>query len=141
MRRGPGLSQIPNDLPPGGPLPLSCSFGSEARGGHGNVGPASRVPMTTGSPSGGAGAHQSVQVAHFGRGARREVGVRGGACRGVASPLPISSSRGCTVEMSPGPHHSHILMNTSSFAGCLLFSGSLCPPLLLLLLEVTFQIH
>lgn len=96
MRRGPGLSQIPNDLPPGGPLPLSCSFGSEARGGHGNVGPASRVPMTTGSPSGGAGAHQSVQVAHFGRGARREVGVRGGACRGVASPLPISSSRGCS---------------------------------------------
>lgn len=62
MRRGPGLSQIPNDLPPGGPLPLSCSFGSEARGGHGNVGPASRVPMTTGSPSGGAGAHQRVPI-------------------------------------------------------------------------------
>lgn len=94
MRRRPGLSQIPNDLPPGGPLPLSCSFGSEAQDGHGNVGPASRVPMTTGSPSGGAGAHQSVQVAPFGRGARREVGGRGGACRGVASPLPISSSRG-----------------------------------------------
>ena len=94
MRRRPGLSQIPNDLPPGRPLPLSCSFGSEAQDGHGNVGPASRVPMTTGSPSGGAGAHQSVQVAPFGRGARREVGGRGGACRGVASTLPISSSRG-----------------------------------------------
>lgn len=94
MRRGPGLPQIPNYLPPGGSLPLSCSFGSEAPGGHGNMGPASRVPMTTGSPSGGAGAHQSVQVAPFGRGARREVGGRGGGCRGVASPLPISSSRG-----------------------------------------------
>ena len=94
MRRGPGLPQIPNYLPPGGSLPLSCSFGSEAPGGHGNMGPASRVPMTTGSPSGGAGAHQSVQVAPFGRGARREVGGRGGGCRGVASPLPIPSSRG-----------------------------------------------
>ncbi|CAI9157658.1 unnamed protein product [Rangifer tarandus platyrhynchus] len=38
--------------------------------------------MATGSPSGGAGAHQSVQVAPFGRGARREVGGRGGAAAG-----------------------------------------------------------
>lgn len=84
-------------------MPLSCRFGTEAPGGHGNVGPASCAAMATSSPSGrGQCPSERAGGALLGEGPSRG-GGRGQ--RLPQSPAP-STSRGPGSRppaLSPAP--------------------------------------